>query len=51
MGPEVDQGISLFRDHFQDPFSEHVFMIFGPQNGPQNPPKKGPKIVPFLSFR
>ena len=29
----------LFRDHFLDPFSEHFFLIFGPQKGPKIDPK------------
>ena len=51
MGPAWDHSFLLFRAHFLDTFSEHFFMIFGPQNGPQNQPQNGPKISPFLSSR
>ena len=51
MGPGSDYPFLLFRAHFLDPFSEHFFVIFGPQNGPQNRPKNGPRIRPFLSSR
>ena len=51
MGPDWDHLFLLFRAHFRDPFSEHFFVIFGPQNGPQNQPQNGPKISFFLSSR
>ena len=47
MGPEVHDSFLHFRDHFQDPFPEHFFMIFGPRNGSQNHPKMVPKSFHF----
>ena len=51
MGPGCDHFFLLFRAHFLDPFSEHFFLNFGPQNGPQKQSKNGPKIRLFLSSR
>ena len=47
MGPGTEHPFLLFRSHFLDPFSEHFFLIFGPQNGPKIDPEMVPKSVLF----